>query len=337
MLSLLWLLTLLIFSTGIVWKASELLETSSEKLAVYYELPAIVQGAIIAAIGSSFPELSSTVISALVHGNFELGVGIIVGSAVFNILVIPGLSGIFSKDLFKANRGLVYKEAQFYMLATATLILTFAFAVIYHPVSEVDFLAGIVDRKLALIPLGLYLLYIFIQRLDTMEYEPETSKVEVNPRKQWGLLGLSLLLIVLSVEGLVRSAIGLGEYFNIPPFLWGVTIIAAGTSLADAFVSIKLARKGRAITSLANVLGSNTFDLLVALPAGVIIAGSAIVDFSQAAPLMGFLVLATLVLFVFTRTNLELKDWESYSLLALYLVFVVWMALESVGLTSLVI
>jgi len=337
MTSLIWLIFLLLASTLIVWKGSELLESASEKLAIYYELPAIVQGAIIAAVGSSFPELSSTVISTLVHGRFELGVGIIVGSAIFNILIIPGLSGIFSREIFKANRDLVYKEAQFYMLSIATLVLTFTFAVIYNPVDDLGFLAGTVNRNLALIPLALYLLYIFIQHLDTMEYEPEETKEQIKPMKQWGLLGLSLALILLSVEGLVRSAIGLGNFFNTPSFLWGITVIAAGTSIADAFVSIKAARKGNAITSLANVLGSNTFDLLVAIPAGVMIAGNAVINFSRAAPLLGALVLATVILFVFTRTDMELKPWEAYSLLGLYGVFVTWMALETVGITSLVL
>ncbi|MDY6777428.1 MAG: sodium:calcium antiporter, partial [Candidatus Nanohaloarchaea archaeon] len=82
-------LVLAVVATGVVWWGSDHLERSSEKLSIHYGLPAIVHGAIIAAIGSSFPELSSTVISALVHGEFELGVAAIVGSAIFNILVIP--------------------------------------------------------------------------------------------------------------------------------------------------------------------------------------------------------------------------------------------------------
>lgn len=331
------LLALLIASTVVVWKGSELLEESSEKLAVYYELPPIVQGAIIAAIGSSFPELSSTVLSSLIHGEFELGVAVIVGSAIFNILVIPGLAGIFSENALKANRDLVYKEAQFYMLSVATLVLTFSFAVIYNPHSGTAFLSGVVDRKLALIPIALYLLYIFIQYQDTMDYQSEAKKHEIKPWKQFGLLLLSLVLILLSVEGLVRSAIGLGNYFNTPSFLWGLTVVAAGTSISDAFVSIESARKGRAVTSLANVLGSNTFDLLVAIPAGILIAGSAVIDFSRAAPLMGVLVLATIVLFVFTRTDLEIKDWESYSLLVFYVFFVAWMILETIGVTSIIL
>lgn len=337
MLKLLWLLFLLVISTVVVWKGSDLLESSSENLAVYYDLPPIVQGAIIAAIGSSFPEFSSTVISSLIHGKFELGVSIIVGSAIFNILVIPGLSGLFSKHAFETNRDLVYKEAQFYMLSVATLILTFSFAVIYNPVNDFNYLAGRVSRKLVFIPVILYLIYLFIQYLDSMDFQSDTEKFEGSPMKQWVILVFSLFLILVSVEGLVRSAIGLGSYFNTPSFLWGFTVIAAGSSISDAFVSIKSAKKGKAVTSMANVLGSNTFDLLIAVPAGILIAGSAVINFSRAAPLMGVLVLATIILFIFIRTDLVMKDWESYTLLGFYITFVVWMILETINFTSIVL
>ena len=337
MLKLIYLIALMIGSTLVVWKGSQFLEGSSEKLSVYYELPPIVQGAIIAAIGSSFPELSSTVISSLLHGEFELGVSVIIGSAIFNILVIPSLSGIFSKDTLDTNRDLVYKEAQFYMLAVAMLVLTFSFAVIYNPVAGTSFLAGTINRKLALLPIALYCLYVFIQYQDTMDYQPKAEKQEVSPWKQWGLLILSLILILAGVEGMVRSAIGLGNFFNTPSFLWGLTVIAGGTSIADAFVSIRAAREGKTVTSLANTLGSNTFDLLIAIPIGIMIAGSAVINFSRAAPLMGILVLATIILFVFSRTDLEIKNWESYTMLSFYVLFVIWMILETIGITSIVL
>lgn len=290
----------------------------------------------IAAIGSSIPELSSTVLSTLVHGQFELGVSVIAGSAIFNILVIPGLSGIFSEKPLKSNRDLVYKEAQFYMVAVATLLLTFSFAVIYNP-TEGGKLLGTITRRLSLILIGLYSLYIFIQYQDTMDYQPETKKHEVNPGKQWGFLIASLIIIVVGVEGLIRSALFFGDFFKTPSFLWGLTVIAAGTSISNSFVSIEAARKGRTVTSLANVLGSNTFDLLVAIPAGILIAGSAVINFSLAAPLMGFLVLATVILFLFTRTDLKITKQESYSLLTLYICFIIWMTLETLGYTSFIL
>ncbi|MDZ7748543.1 MAG: hypothetical protein U5K43_06620 [Halofilum sp. (in: g-proteobacteria)] len=125
-----------VIATAIIWKGSGLLESSSARLSAYYELPDIVQGAVVVAVGSSFPELSTTVISTLVHGEFELGVAAIVGSALFNILVIPALSGLSSREQLRSNRDLVYKEAQFYMIAVAVLTLTFSFAAIYNPVPD---------------------------------------------------------------------------------------------------------------------------------------------------------------------------------------------------------
>ncbi|MGD8710906.1 MAG: sodium:calcium antiporter, partial [Ectothiorhodospiraceae bacterium] len=70
-----------IVSAGVIWKGSGMLERSSERLSAYYRLPDVVQGAVVVAVGSSFPELSTTVISTLIHGEFELGVAAIVGSA----------------------------------------------------------------------------------------------------------------------------------------------------------------------------------------------------------------------------------------------------------------
>jgi cation:H+ antiporter len=138
-------------------------------------------------------------------------------------------------------------------------------------------------------------------------------------------------VIAVGVEGLVRAALSLGDIFGTPSFLWGLTVIAAGTSLPDAIVSVRAARNDDSVTSLTNVLGSNTFNLLVAIPVGVLLSGSATINFLAAIPTMGFLAFATLVFVVFARTDLELTDREAYGFLGLYAVFLVWMTLESAG------
>ena len=328
-------IVLTLASTGIVWVGSDLLEKSSGRLSRYYGLPPIVQGAIISAIGSSFPELSSTVLSTAIHGEFELGVSIVAGSAIFNILVIPGVSGLVASEPLETNRDLVYKEAQFYMIAVATLLLMFSFAVIYYPTEA--HLSGEVNRLLAIGPIALYALYVFIQYLDIADHTPEQEVKVGNPWKHWGLLVLGLAVILVGVEGLVQSALAFGEIFGTPSFFWGVTVLAVATSIPDLFVSIKAARRGHAVASLANALGSNTFDLLVCIPAGILIAGSAVIDFNIAAPLMGFLVIATVALFIYTRTHLQLSKPECFSLCVFYVLFIGWMTLESFGVTSYVL
>lgn len=324
-------------ASAIIWKGSELLESASERLSAYYKLPPVVQGAIVVAVGSSFPELSTTVISTLVHGEFELGVSAIVGSAIFNILVIPGLSGMASNQTLKTDRDIVYKEAQFYMISVAVLLLTFSFAAIYNPMPQTEgSIQGTMTRTIALIPLALYGLYLFVQWQDTQEYDLAEPTTDISAPKEWGRLVLSLLIILVGVEILVSAAIELGTLFGTPSFLWGVTVVAAGTSIPDAFVSVRAARQGRAVTSLANVLGSNIFDLLVCIPAGILIAGSAVINYSIAAPMMGVLTLATLVLFVLMRLGMNLSRMESTLLLVLYAAFVFWMGAETFDLVDLV-
>lgn len=331
---LLWTLVALA-ATGVIWFGSGLLETASERLSAYYRLPDVVQGAIVVAIGSSFPELSTTVIAASLHGAFELGVAAIVGSALFNILVIPALSGLFGGGRIRADRDLVYKESQFYMVAVAVLTLTFSFAVIYNPLEDASgAIVGEFTRELAMIPLVLYGLYVFVQYQDTMDFEGEADPRAIRPLVEWGKLLASLAIIVVGVEGLVRAAINFGEILETPNFLWGITVVAAGTSVPDAFVSVRAARKGRGITSLANVLGSNVFDLLVCIPAGVLVAGATAINFSIAAPMMGVLTAATVALFLLMRTSMVLTRRESAILLVLYVAFVGWITAESFEATD---
>lgn len=333
---LLWTVVAL-FSTAVVWQGSGLLETAAARLAAWYGLPEVVQGALVVAVGSSFPELSTVIISTLVHGEFELGVAAIVGSALFNILVIPAAAALFSTGPLRADRDLIYKEAQFYMIAVAVLTLTFAFAAIYHPVAEDGpAIQGELTRWLALMPVALYALYVFVQYQDTLDHDGTADTRGIRPVREWGRLALSLLLIVAGVEGLVRAAINFGDLLGTPSFLWGITVVAAGTSVPDAFVSVRAARHGRGITAIANVLGSNTFDLLFCIPAGVLIAGATVVNFSIAAPLMGVLTLATVALFLLMRTRMVLERWEAVVLLMLYGAFVAFVTLEVVGFVDLV-
>ncbi|MEF8813495.1 MAG: sodium:calcium antiporter [Halovenus sp.] len=320
----------ILVTTGAIWIGSGWLETSAEKLSAYYGLPPVVQGSIVTAVGSSFPELATVVFSAVFVGSLELGVGAIVGSAIFNVLVVPALAGVATEQDIEANRALVYKEAQFYMLSVSVLVITFAMAVIYYPSSEGE-LIGEITRPLAAIPVALYGLYIFIQYQDTTDYEADHQTPDVSLLRQWGVLVAGLVVILIAVERLVHSVDVIGTAFGVPEFVMGVTIAAGATSLPDALVSVRAARDDRGVASLANVLGSNTFDLLVAIPTGVLIVGRTPVNFAMAVPMFGVLTLATVLLFTVLRTGLVFSDTESYLLMASYLIFVIWVVLETVS------
>lgn len=334
-----------VVATIAIWLGSEWLEEASAKLAVYYDLPPVVQGGIIAAAGSSFPELASVVFAALA-GSFDLGVGAIIGSAIFNVLVIPALAVLIPGRPMDATRTLVHKEALFYLLAVVVFFFTLALALIYNPtVSGLtatangsltatpagSSLSGELTRPLVVFPLLVYVLYLFLQWQDTADYAGRIETIRVDVVRSWGKLGAGLFVILVAVHQLVDAVLTLGETAGTPEFLWGVTIVAAATSLPDALVSVQAASKARDVASIANVLGSNTFDLLVVIPIGVLLTGAASVNFEIAAPMMGCLVIATTLLFVALRTDLVLSRRESYVLLGSYGLFVGWATLEAVG------
>jgi cation:H+ antiporter len=323
---------IIIAATAAIWKGSEWLEGASQQLSEYYGLPLVVQGAIVTAVGSSFPELASVVFAGLA-GSLEIGVGAIVGSAIFNILVIPGVAGVATDDPLESSRALVYKEAQFYMLAVSVLLITFALGVIYYPVAG-QRLQGDVTRPLALIPLGLYGLYVFIQYQDTSDYTPETVADGIDVRREWAVLGAGLLVILVAVEQLVHQVEAIGLDLGLSQFLLGVTIVAGATSLPDTLVSLRAAQDNRAVASLANVLGSNTFDLLVAIPVGIMLVGSTAIDFAMAVPMFAALTAATILLFTLLRTEMTLTQREAYALLVAYVAFLGWILVEVTGVVT---
>jgi cation:H+ antiporter len=328
---------LVIVSTAVVWKGSEWLESSSEKLSAYYQVPPLVQGSVVLAVGSSFPELSTAVISTALHGEFELGVAAVVGSALFNILMIPALAGLCGNGTLASTRDLIYKETQFYLVAIVVLLLVFSFAVIYNPIGGAGGAQhGEITRRLSLLPLALYVVYVYLQYQDAVDYTPDEAPTEINLPKQGGILLGSLMVILVGVEGLVQSAITFGRVFETPSFLWGITVVAAGTSVPDAFVSIRASQSGNAVTSVANVLGSNIFDLLVCIPAGVLVAGAVAINYSVGVPMMGVLALATLIVLLFMRSEMVLTNGEAWSLIVLYVVFVLWIGVETFGAIDLV-
>lgn len=321
-------------ATAVVYVGGVWLEGAADRLSEFYGLPRVVQGAVVAAVGSSFPELASVLIATIRYGEFELGVAAVVGSAIFNVLVIPAASALAQRGRLESSRDLVFKEAQFYLISLSALFLAFSLAVIYYPTGD-EPLHGEFTRPLALGLLALYGLYLFLQALDTADHDAgEPPSIDL--LRQWGLLVGGLALIAVGVEGLVYAATELGDYFDTPSFFWGLIVIAAGTSLPDAVISVRASMADRDTVSISNVLGSNVFDLLVVIPVGILIAGATVIDFGRAAPMMGFLMVATLAVFTAARTDFEITDREAWALLALYAGFVIWMLLESLAIVDVV-
>ncbi len=317
----------------LIWLACDRLERVSHNIARIYGLPEIVKGSIVMAVSSSFPELATIVLAGWLHNDFELGLATIIGSAIFNILVIPGVSVLCRPGSLDADRNIVFREMLFYLVSIMVVLVTLSFSVIYtpHVASPQD---GVLTRSLVLLPLAFYLLYVYIQYHEVRDHNPETRPEPVQPLLEWTMMLASMLVILAGVEMLIRIALDLGRLLHTPSDFWGATMIAAATSVPDLFLSIRASRRKISISSLANALGSNIFDLLVVLPAGVLAAGAVIINFPRILPMMAFLMLATVVMLVLARRDFTLTNRDGIVLLTLYAGFIAWIALENFGVIA---
>jgi len=330
-----------VLGTAILWLACGRLEKSAHQLSLHYGIPEVVQGSVLLAISSSVPELAVALLAFPVHNDFELGMSAIVGSAIYNILVIPAFSVFARKAPLRANSELVYREAQFYLVSVAALMVVLSLSVIYGgnglPIAENA--EGIIEGEftplLAVMPMILYGLYLFMQFEEVKDARKTTPRHEgINPVKEWAALAVTIAMILVGVEILLQVALTLADALQTPTFLWGMTVVAAATSLPDTFISVRASMSGRTQSSLSNVLGSNVFDLLVAVPFAVIITGAVTVNFTQIVPMMMFLMVATIVMLALMRRDWELTINEAWIMMLLYLSFGVWMALEAFGVTN---
>lgn len=328
---------LVIVGTVLIYFGSEWLEKSSAKISANYDVPSVVRGSIITAFGSSFPELSSVVIASLIHGEFELGMSIVIGSAIFNIVFIPALTGLKADKLELGgvrvrNEIIIY----FFVVLSVAVFFVSALFIFDDPESISDLDSEVyLSPYIALVLLLMYGLYVLYQWRVSRSMDTEDVKVE-NMKKQWLLLISSLVLIAVGVEATVRSVIQLGDIFNTPSLLWGVVVVAASSSLPDALVSIKQAGRDEDSASFANVAGSNTFDLLVVLSAGVIISGGTMINLGSTLPLMFVLAISSLLILLIIQNGGVISTIESYILLLYYLLFCLWILLEAIGITGVI-
>ncbi len=326
-----YILFIIAIATAIVWKACDHLEEGCHDLALCYGFPDSVKGSTVMAISSSFPELATIVLATGVHGDFELGLATIIGSAVFNILVIPGTAVFFRPGSLEAGRNVIYREAQFYLISVLIIMVTLSFAVIYYPSAD-NRMEGTLTGSLVLLPFLFYVFYIYIQYHEVRDHKPEKEQLDTTALKSWIKLVISMVLVTIGVEILIRMVIDLGAMFDTPSYFWGATLLAAATSIPDLFVSIKAAQRKLSTASLTNAFGSNTFDLLVVLPAGVLVAGSVGFNYPRIVPMMMFLIFATVTVLALARSGFELTKDNGKILLLLYAGFIIWMGTEYIGI-----
>jgi len=259
---------------------------SLDEIAHRWKLPSNVAGASLMAMGSSMPELSISMFALMRAGDYsEVGAGTIVGSAVFNILVITGVSALARP--IRITWRVVVRDIAFYIISVMMLLYAFT--------------DGHITIVEALAFLSLYAIYIFVLfqwkrwapgleggYVDVVEPESEELLEDDAPTNLYermtdGIVRFfrlftgdirrhyvrTFILSVAVIAGvswlLVENAILFAEAIGVPPLVIALTVLAGGSSVPDMIASVIVAKEGRGDMAIANAIGSNIFDITIGL------------------------------------------------------------------------
>lgn len=309
------ILNVLFILVGIVlvlWGADRLTD-GAVAVAEKMKMPQIVIGLTIVAMGTSMPEFCVSLVSAL-KGTTDLAVGNIVGSNIFNTLLIVGVSAwVAPMTILKST---VRKDIPFALFASVILLIM----CLDGNISRLD--AGI------LFVLFLVFMYVTLKGAKTKDDDTtaKTDSIEDNKKPMgtwlsivWIIVGLACLIggSNLFVEGATKVA----EHIGVSEAVIGLTIVAGGTSLPELATSVVSARKGNSGIAIGNVLGSNVFNILAILGVtGVItpmhLQGITMLDLSM-------MVVSTLLVWLFSFTKYKIARWEGIVLTIVFIGYMV--------------
>jgi len=270
---------LLALGVGLLVWGADMLVRGAARIAAAAGISALVVGLTVVAFGTSAPELSVSVASAY-KGQADLAVGNVVGSNIFNILVILGLSALIIP--LRVAQQLVRFDVP---LMIGISILLFGLSL--------DGKIGRLDGVLLAGGIITYTVFLIRQsRRESSEavkaeYEQAYGPADAKAPKRWlkniGLIVVGLGGLVAGSQLLVDSAVSIARYFKVSELVIGLTIVAAGTSLPEVATSVVAAFKGERDIAVGNVVGSNIFNILCVLgfssvfsPAGIHVSPAAL-------------------------------------------------------------
>ena len=299
----------------------------SSKLALSFGISPLVVGLTIVAFGTSAPEVAVSV-GAVLDGKTDIAIGNVVGSNIFNVLFILGVSALIAPLV--VNIQLIRQEVPI-MLGASLLLLAFS-----------------LDGKLTLLEGGLlmallvaYTVFLVVQsRRETQAAKDEFAEA-VQPAQagswdshwaaQLGLIVAGLAALVFGSDYLVQASVNFAKAMGVSDLVIGLTIVAAGTSMPEVATSISAALKGERDIAVGNVVGSNTFNILGCLGLSGLVSGD--LGLAVAPSLLVFdmwvmLAVALACLPVF-MTGREIARWEGGVFLGYYAAYVTYLIMAA--------
>ncbi len=305
----------LIVALIIVIKSADLFVDNLVDIGGALGISQIILGVTAAAIGTSLPEFGSAVIASL-SGNVEIGVGTVIGSNIWNIAGILGISAVVAGIIRTDSSGINRDGAV--TLATGLILIFFM-------------LFGDINWIASVVMITLYIFYLWRLVKSQKEYKTEQIKEEKTDasskrkpidKKKIGLVILGLAGLIVGCRILVFSGVELARIAGIPEMIMGLFTLAIGTSIPELVVTLSSAMKGLHELSIGTVLGSNTFNILIGIGIPALFMNIPVEKLSLTfdAPVMIFV---TVLLLLLVKRSNKLTRNGGIILLATYISYAV--------------
>ena len=283
---------LLIIGFVLLIKGADFFVEGSSSLARFLKIPSVIIGLTIVAMGTSAPEASVSINAALA-GNNDIAVSNIIGSNIFNGLVVVGICAFISG--FKTNKDILKRDMPVNILITAILCVMIADG-------RLTRLEGI----LLLSGMIFYIVNMIFSALKTRSSCPDEKSMPLY--KSLIFIAGGLVAVIFGGNLVVNNASQIAVSFGVSQNFIGLTIVAIGTSLPELVTSIVATRKGDSGLALGNAIGSNIFNILFILGMSATISPLHIL--SESVIDCAILLVSGILLFVFAYTRKSMNRTE---------------------------
>ena len=294
-------------------KGSDFFVDGASSIASHLKIPTIIVGLTIVAFGTSAPEAAVSITSSLTGSN-AMAVSNVIGSNLFNMLMVIGIAALLSNLLME--KSVLNKDLPF--LVGITLL----FAIFIFIGWDITNLEGII---LLVILMG-YIIYL-IRDSKKSKNANEVEAAKFTLPKSIVLIIIGLAGIIIGGDLVVDSASAIAIALGMSETLVGLTIVAIGTSLPELVTSITALRKGENQLVIGNVIGSNIFNILFVLGASSAISRIPL-DSSMLIDVV-FMMGVTILCFIFGKTQDKYDKKEGVILIALFIAYMAFAILRN--------
>ncbi len=302
---------LLLVGFALLIKGADVFVSGAGSVAKKFNISNLIIGLTVVAFGTSAPELAVSTLASL-GGQNEIAISNVVGSNIFNILVVLGICAVINPVKVKSN---ILKKEIPMSLGISVLLLILLFEGVNF--TSGDYGISRIDALILLGFFGAFMWYIFKSSKSQGEEDSEADEIaEIPTLKSVIFIVIGLAAVVYGGSLVVDNATKIAESLGVSQTVIGLTIVAIGTSLPELVTSIIACRKGSTDMAIGNVIGSNIFNILFILGVSGTISPIAINVLSIYDTIV--VIFVTILTYFVSRSNREISRVEGMAMITLF-------------------